>query len=240
MKKVVYIFGLLVLFACKSKTKSVLTDTTSSKSITTETSNKTDKLPTITPYKMNGDYTVIDTGFFDASVSEGTYAVVQRNGKLADTIDKYYGIKEIDTDDYLYFTISNTGPLDKGMSPKAGYKNSISGSLGNYIIVINGKKQYLNKLIRDFDDYFSSPSVIDHKIYFWQLKKLDKDGKISVSAAEYNPVSKSLKSSYIKNDIIETDDSGYFPYPYLKEDTLYFDAGKDKLMKFSKDFKAYN
>ena len=237
MKSIFYVCGLLVFFGCKSKTNDSVADTTvgSVNLINTIATKAT----TFTPYKLNVDYLVTDTGFFDAVVSEGTYAVVQRNKKLADTIDKSFSIQKIANDTYLYLTITGTGPLEKGISGKSSYKNSIMGSFGNYFIVRNGEKKQLNNLVQDFDDYFSSPYVIGNKIYFWQLKTLDKNGKKKISAAEYNPITKTLKSYYIKDDYLETDDSGYFPYPYSKNDTIYFDAGEAKLMKYSKEFKPY-
>lgn len=242
MKVKLYLFCLLILAACKSNTKSVSKDTTVNTSAvkTNASFHKQARHFSITPYKMIGDYMVIDTGYLDATENAGTYAVIQKGGKLVDTIVKEFGIQKIGNDSFLFFTVIETSPLDKTASSKAGYKNAISGSFGKYVLMSDEKKQLLSTLTSDFDDEFSSPGVINGKIYFWQIKKQKASELNKISAAEYDPISHSTKSHYLFDDDLGTDDIGYFPNPYLKNDTIYFVAGKDKTFKFSKDFKSYN
>jgi hypothetical protein len=179
----------------------------------------------------------VDTGLFDAEVMEGTHAVITRDDKLADTIDKGYGIQKIGGDSYLYLTLTDTKPINDKSTKRVG---GISGSLGNYIVVVNGNKHLLSTLVPDFNDYFSSPSVINGNIYYWQIKKIDTTGNNRISAAKYDPVIKKTENYYLVDDYIETDDANYFAAPYFKNDTIYFDGENNKLKKFTKDLKPYN
>jgi hypothetical protein len=191
------------------------------------------------PYLLKADYYVTDTGYFNIGIGDGVYAVIKKDEKLIDTIALAYGINHIQGDQFLYYTINGEGPAkNEDANPK--YKKSIMASLGNYTIISNAKKELLTNMTPDFDDYFSSPSAINGNIYYWQIKKIDSSGQIKVSAAEFDPITKQTKSLFLMNDYLETDDSGYFPQPYSNKDTIYFNAGKDKIIKFSKDFKSYN
>ncbi|WP_183561179.1 hypothetical protein [Mucilaginibacter sp. SP1R1] len=242
MKNAIYLSILTVFISCNSN-KTPATGTHTAKKNTTVKAAiiaKAGKDDTFKPYKLNEGYTVTDTGLVDATVMETTYAVITQNGKLIDTIDKDFGIQKLNDNTHLYLTITDTAPPEDQTIDKTEYKRSISGSLGNYILVVNGKKQNLSKLTPDFNNYFSSPSVINGKIYFWQIKKIDTAGNNSISAAQYNPVTQKTIAHYLNNDYIETDDAGYFAAPYLKNDTIYFDGANDKLTKFNKDLKLYN
>ena len=242
MKPLAYLLLVFCFLACHSDSKTRSADSTAKKDVAVNTvvSKKSIEGSTFKPYKLNENYMVIDTGFLDLTVMEGVYAVVTRNNKLADTIDKDYGIQKIDDDSYLYLTVTGTGVLEANASGKAGYKKQISGLLGDYVITIGNKKQKLSTLTTDFNDYFSSPSVINGKIYFWQIKKIGTDGNNTIAAAVYDPTTKQTISHYIKDDFIETDNAGYFAAPYIKKDTIYFDGENDKLKKFDKDLKSYN
>ncbi|HAL80939.1 MAG TPA: hypothetical protein DCO83_00880 [Mucilaginibacter sp.] len=210
-------------------------DTISNNSITiSNTLKKASRNVTITPYKLNEDYTVIDTGEYSNGPMGGSYAIIKRNGIVADTIDRGFGIKPISKGFYLYCV------LNRSNDPEGESEHALSLDIGRYLMIINNSKVALKNLSEKFDDYFSSPEVINHKIYYWQINPKDSTGKVGISAAEYDPAKKTTKSHFIMDGVLDTDDSDYFPLPYTKNDTIYFDAGKDKLMKFSKDFKSYN
>jgi hypothetical protein len=196
------------------------------------------KPPVVDRTYKSYNYRYTDTGFFNIVIGDGLFVVLKRNDKLVDTIDLGYGINQIEGDRFLYHTILGEG-IATHDDANSKYKKSIMASLGNYTIITNSTKELLNKLTPDFDDYYSSPSVINHRVYYWEIKKLDTTGRIKVSAAEFDPIKKTTKSHFIMDDVLETDDNGYYPMPYLKNDTIYFDAGK-KILKVSKDFKLYN
>ena len=236
MKIFKYLILILPITACrhdKGKVTLVKSDTTPAKVEVPK------KHFSFKPYTIADDFLVTDTGYYDEGIGNGVYAVIKSNNVLVDTIDLGYGMNRIDSGMYLYNQIIGRGPTPKDEA-NSDYRESISASWGDYILFKSGKKEHLNKLTQDFDDYFSSPSVLDGKICYWQIKKLDSTGSIKVSAAQFDPVTHTTISHYLLNDVLETDDSGYFSQPYQKNDTIYFDAGKDKLMKFSKAFQSYN
>jgi len=228
MKKSWCLFILVLIVACNNKPKRAI-DTPN------QHAGKI-KLLKFDPYKLNIDFSVTDTGSYinEGPMSGGTYGIV-KNNELTDTIDMQYGIKSLGGRVYLFHKLKHeTDPVEKET------KGLLCLEEDKYIIAMNKMKYPLDSLARSFDDYYSSPEVIKGKIYFWQLEKIDSAGKIRVSAAEFNPIAKTTATYYLFNDYLETDDSGYFPLPYLKNDTVYFDGGKNKLNKFSKDFKRYN
>lgn len=238
MKKICYVFCSLVLVACKSDKKSIVTDTVANltRSKTTSKHNNATHF-NITPYKLIDDYMVIDTGEYsnEGPMTGGSYAIIKKNGIVVDTIDLDYGMKELGNKTYFYHKLEH----EIG-STEDDSKRILMLQEENFFLIINNKKTAFNNLTSGFDDYFSSPNVISKKIYFWKLDKIDTVGTLKVSATEFDPFTRKTKSYFSLNDALETDDSNHFPQPYLKNDTIYFDAGKDKLMKFSKSFQSYN
>lgn len=189
---------------------------------------------TFKPYVLTGDYMVTDTGYFDFEIGDGVYAVVKRNDRLVDTIDKAYGFHPVDDDTYMYCVIDGNGPLKE---KNTQYKTSISANIGSFIIINSDKKIDVSNTAPDLG-WFANPSIINHRVYYWQVKKAGDDNKIF--AAEFDPKTSLTTSHYLFNDYIETDDGGYFATPYLKNDTIYFEGNKGKTIKFTKDFKTYN
>jgi len=148
-------------------------------------------------------------------------------------------MKQISTDIFLYYTIKGEGAV-KLKDSNQPFKKSIMASPGNYTLISSLSKSLLVNRSPLFDNYFSSPTIINGRIYYWPIKQIDSTGKIKVYAAEFDPRSNKCVKYFVMDDILETDDSGYLPLPYMENDTIYFEATTNKKMKFSKDFKPYN
>jgi len=228
MKTLGYLSLTLLLFACKSNNKSAVAD-----SIIHPIS-----IGSIKPYALNGDYTVIDTGSYgdEGPMTGGRFSVITKNKTLVDTIDLDFGMKTLDDHLYMYQSVRSSPP-DPGIKMEKKY---LWGNVGDYIVIDNGQKTQLSKLLSDFDRNFSSPTVINKKVYYWHLNSVDSLGALKVSAAQFDPISKQTKRYYLFNDTLQTDNTGYFAAPYIKHDTLYFENEKGNIKKFSKDFKPYN
>ena len=225
---------MLPLAAChhdKGKNSSAKSDTVQSKA-------KTTKYTLFKPYAQVDNYIVTDTGYYNEELGDGVFAVIKRNDQLIDTIDKAYGMNPLSDNKYLYYTIRGMGPAKNG-DGDSRYKTSIMAAPVGYKIVKGDQTILFNKLTPDFDDWFSSPAIINKKVYYWQIRRIDSMGSVRVSAAEFDPKSQTTRSHYLLTDTLETDDQGYFPLPILNKDTIYFHADK-KLMKFSKNFESYN
>nr|WP_294941285.1 hypothetical protein [uncultured Mucilaginibacter sp.] len=239
MKALLYITCIVLIVGCRGKVNHTAID--SVPKLQASRVDTTSKSAVFKPYKLIDGFIATDTGYADAVVIGGTYAVVFRNGALLDTIEKGFGIRKV-IDGMYFFQVVKSAKADEEelQSSPAGYTKTISATFAEYKLLTGGKKQDFSTLAPNFSDYFSSPYVIKNKIYYWQIKKIDTAGNNSISAAEYNPVTKKTISHYLFNDDIGSDDSGYFWYPYLKKDTIYFQDGKEKVSKFSKEFKPYN
>ena len=231
MKALIVLNVLLVLYGCNYKPASA---TTGNLKIKTTNNSSSKKIL----YQLNKYYAVIDTGEYDTGILQGDYAIISKDN-IIDTINRYFGVKVIG-DKYLYLKITRNADLDKLLSPMPGNKKTLGASEQGYLLIDHGKKQNMINIALGFDSYFSSPSVINDKIYYWQLIRGHAAKAYKVSAAEYNPLTKALKSYYIEDNPIDTDDNGYFRSPYLKNDTIYFEGGYGKVKKFATDFKPYN
>jgi len=189
--------------------------------------------PNFHKFRLNNDYTVIDTGEYtnDGPMTGGSYAIIQRNGTITDTIDLSLGMKDLGNGTYLYQTLNPDS--DNGIQHST---KTLVLAQGDYMMVKNGLKSRLKDILPDFDGYFSSPNAINGNIYYWQLKQVDTLGAEKVSAAYYDPLTKLTKNRYLTNTVLETDDSYYFSLPYLEKDSVVYEMERNKKWKLSGRF----
>ncbi|MCC8407372.1 hypothetical protein LJ707_00405 [Mucilaginibacter sp. UR6-1] len=240
-KHIIYILSLILFAACKGKQTSAQSDSllfdtapvlpkidTSKKAISKDTAFK--------PYTVINDFIITDTGYFDFGLGEGTYAVVKKDNKLLDTIDQQYGIQKISNDVYLYLVIDGKSILtnkenEDGMVGNNHYKKSIFANIGDFIILNKGNKISLNNKAEDFG-WFANPAIINQKIYYWKVSEAGTNNR--VFAAMFDPLILKTTSHYLFNDLIETDDGGYFESPQSYNGQVIFQF-KGKRYKFSPD-----
>src|SRR6218665_1434980 len=145
MKVFGYLLCCILLIACKGGKKNNVHDTANTDTIAATDSN-IDRNG-FKPYKLNKYYTVTDTGEYSTVLSGGNYAIIERDGKIADTIDMGYGIREIAPDHYLYSTLKKT--IDSiGNTVSAHY---LDVDEGDYLTVFHNQKVPLVKLAEKFD-----------------------------------------------------------------------------------------
>lgn len=229
MKTFIYIIGLILISGCAGKNITASSDTLPKIKLKSKTIDTAFK-----PYRLASDYMVTDTGYFDFGLGDGVYAVLKRNNKLMDTIDKGYSLQPIDNASFVYYTIKGAGLLNKERS-NSRYKRSISADIGDCIIINGANKINVSKKAPDFG-WFANPSIINHRIYYWQVKAIDKNGNSKISAAEFNPATGLTKSYYLFNDYMETDDGGYFPQAFNENGRIIFKFNDEKKYEFSSDF----
>ena len=232
MKVLTALSILLLVYGCKHKPTSSTIDKLKIKKASTPAQAKV-------LYRLKDHFAVIDTGMYETGMGEGDYAIIIEDDNSIDTINRYFGIKSVG-DKYLYLKLTKDADLEKLKSQMPNSRKTIGADEQGYILIDQGKKQNMVKIAPDFNSYFSAPAVINDKIYYWQLKQVHRDSAYRDSAAEYNPSDKTIKSYYLEDNFIETDDDGYFGIPYLKSDTIYFESGSGKTGKFTTDFKPYN
>jgi len=182
----------------------------------------------ITPYRLNDDYMVIDTGQYTNGPMDGLYAIVKRDNQT-DTIDVGVEMQKVSDHVYLYQLLHAGVPDEPG---------EFLLNQGDYILNINGKTVKMTKIVKHFDNYFSSPQAIDGKIYFWQLIPKDKNSTMKVFAAQFDPSSNTTKSHYLLDDALDTDDSGHYAAPYKNQrgDSILFRLNVSQEWRFTSSF----
>lgn len=241
-KYIIYILSLILLAACKGKqtsapSDSLLSDTASAQSKIDTVKTTVFRDTVFKPYTLVDDFIVTDTGYFDFGLGDGTYAVVRKDNKLLDTIDQQYGVQKISKNIYLYLVIDGKDILTEkenefGAVANNRYKKSISANIGDFIILKQGNKVSLNSKAEDFG-WFANPSIINQKIYYWKVSEAGTDNR--VFAAMFDPLTLKTTSHYLFNDLIETDDGGYFESPKSSNGQIIFQF-KGKKYYFSSDF----
>ena len=220
----------VIFFAsCKGKGKVV------SKGNSTDTIiNKDIKPNAFRSYNLIDDYMVVDTGEYgdEGPMSGGTYGIIKKNNLHIDTVDLHYGMRKLNNGSYFYLKLIHAG--EASLKDKDGF---LVLTRDKYLLINGTTKTEFNSMVPSFDDYFSSPGVINKLVCFWQLEKLDSVGALKVSAAEYNPLTRKTQLHFLLNDTLETDNSNYFCQPFEKNNKLIFIGGNEKQWKFSKDFK---
>jgi hypothetical protein len=224
---------MLFLISCKGN-NNAMTDT-----VKTDSATKIDaKRNSFTPYKLVDDYIVVDTGRYENEGPMGgaIYAIVKKNSLLVDTIDLYFGMKKIKSGLYLYQKLSH----ERGSSIKDTI-GLLAMDTDKYFLITGDTKKEFNTMSPNFDDYFSSPNVINSKVYYWALDRSDTVGNkpYKISAVQYDPVDKKSRTEFLFADYLETDNSGHFANPYIKKDTIYFYQTDKNVWKLSPDFNLY-
>ncbi|WP_157799150.1 hypothetical protein [Mucilaginibacter auburnensis] len=233
MKTVCYLFycSILVAFGCRGKSPAMVSDSTKVVSaLDTVGENVTTGFK---PYTLAENYIVTDTGFFDFDIGDGTYAVVKQQGRLIDTIDKYYGFQPLSKGAYAYYAIEGSGQS----KTEAKNSKSILADISHFMIITGNKKIDVTRNAPYFG-WFANPSILKNSVYYWEVKEQKDSYKIF--AAKFDPKTRLTNSFYLFNSFIDSDDGGYFAMPYLRGDTICFEHNDGKITKFSPDFKSYN
>lgn len=179
------------------------------------------------------NFKVLKSGKYWNELDEGNFEIITNKKDFLDTIDKNWGFNKIKDNSYFYLKVSKSETDEFFFK-----KDTIYGSSDDYILLENDIKTPINTITKDFDDYFSSPSFIENKIYFWGMKLSDSTKYIyKVYASELDLISKKSKHHLIFEDEIATDNKGYFPAPSLKNNKIVFQFDENQKWYFSKEFK---
>jgi hypothetical protein len=241
MKIVNYLMCCLLLVACKSTHKQPATDSlalTDSIIVSADTAVDAPQRENVNtifkPYKLTGDFIVTDTGEYDFGIGTGVYAIVKKQNILIDTIDSDYGLNKVDSNKYLYIKVTHAHKFADEQSDHSA--KSIWATNGDYILLDNNKKYLLNSVAQGFG-WFANPIILRNKIYYWKIK--DGNKTYHISAAVFNPLTKTTKSYYLFDHPIESDNEGFFEMALESGDAIIF-RHEGKSWKFSPDFKKMN
>jgi hypothetical protein len=183
--------------------------------------------------KEFNDFKSLKSGVFWNELDEGKFQIVSNDYGFLDTIDKDWGLRKIKDDSYFYLQISKDEISDDF---KLG-KDSIYGSIKHFILLENNEKKLIKNLTSNFNDYFSSQSLIDNKLYFWGLELSDSvNSTYKIYASELNLISKANNKHLLFEDDIATDNRGYFSPPSLINNKIVFQVDTNQKWIFNKDF----
>lgn len=183
--------------------------------------------------KDSTDFKVLKSGVFWNELDEGKYEIISNQNGFLDTIDKDWGLLKIKDDSYFYLQISKDEISDDF---KLG-KDSIYGSIKHFILFENNEKKLIKDLTSNFNDYFSSQSLIDKKLYFWGMELSDSvNSTYKIYASELNLISKANNKHLLFVDAIATDNRGYFCPPSLINNKIVFQVDTNQKWIFNKNF----
>lgn len=202
-----------------------------------QNNNKSETESTDTVTKIVEDSTnfkSLKSGTFWNELEEGKFEIITNEKKFLDTIDKDWSFTKIQDNSYFYLKVSE----DENQNHFNLGKDTLYGSVDHFILYEKNEKKSIKDFTRNFNDYFSSPSLINNKIYFWGMELYDSAKYIyKVYASELDLISKKSKHHLIFEDEIATDNKGYFPAPSLKKDKIVFQFDENQKWYFSKEFK---
>ena len=115
------------------------------------------------------NFKVIKSGVFWNELDEGKFEIIINESGFLDTIDKNWGFLKIKDDSYFYLQISKDEISDNF---KLG-KDSIYGLKGHFILYEDNNRKLIKDFTSNFSDYFSAPSLINSKLYFWGMELSD-------------------------------------------------------------------
>ena len=181
----------------------------------------------------SNNFKVIKSGVFWNELDEGKFEIIINESGFLDTIDKDWGFLKIKDDSYFYLQISKDEISDNF---KLG-KDSIYGSIGHFILYEDNNRKLIKDFTSNFSDYFSAPSLINNKLYFWGMELSDSiNYTYKVYASELNLISKTNNKHLLFEDAIATDNRGYFPPPSLVNNKIVFKVDTNQKWIFNKDF----
>jgi hypothetical protein len=156
-------------------------------------------------YSQEDNYTLADSLEFSNPATSGTARLLKLNNRKIDTVDAAFGIQ------YLGGTtvICRKVALDR----KSWDGNSYTGYFSDYVVYEGGKRTLLKNILPDFDDWLSSPSVIQDCILYWGIKREKNSRYLTVYAMRYESTRRRTDSILLFSEKMKGDNPGFFYRP---------------------------
>ncbi|MXV15141.1 hypothetical protein [Hufsiella ginkgonis] len=181
------------------------------------------------PFKLLTSFTVIDTGTYSNELEDGTYYVISRDKDFVDTISGWFGLQRLGK--YYVYQKPDT------FADSLWNGDTMIASHGTYLLLdAQNKATKLSSVAENLNDYFSSPAVINDKLYYWQLLSRGEHGPFDVHAAEFDIATRKTTSRFLMKNDAGTDYSGYFSTPYLENNQVIFAFDEKQTWKFNSGF----
>lgn len=174
-------------------------------------------------------YTLRDTAAYANEVSGGDYAVLLRNGKVVDSIDLFFGLQRLNTGTAVFLPVES-------YADEVIVEEGVAAMFTTRHVLDHGKRRdTLASMLPDFDDHFSSPSVLGGVLYYWGLKKTPEGGYV-LHAVRYDALTGSIAARPLFESQLETDNRGHLAPPTNDAGTILFETF-GRAFRVSRDWK---
>lgn len=160
-------------------------------------------------------YTLRDTVEYDSGPVGGWYTYLYHRGTLIDSVDVNFGIHRLGKNKVVFL------PVGADSSSELGQEEQYVDIL-NHVVADGRSRTPLKQFVPHLDDYFSSPTVIDNRLYYWGLLPTEEDRKYRLMAMRYHFTSGKLDSTFLAIEPVETDDRGYLSEPVRIKNEIHY------------------
>ena len=160
---------------------------------------------TLSSFGQSSRVVLSDSLPFEDMITSGSATILRIGGRIADTIDASFGVHAVGESNLLYQKVE--------ISSYSENSHSYQGTYSDYILYHQGKRSPLRKYLRYFDDWFSSPTIIQGRLFYWGLRRMKGLDSLSIYAMRYDFSQRKLVSCLLFTDVLETDNPGFFYQP---------------------------
>jgi hypothetical protein len=161
-----------------------------------------------------GIYTLRDTTVYENEVSSGEFALLVRNGRIVDSVDLHFGVHRLNSGTVVFLPIKTSG-ISEDFRELAATK---------HVAYDGNRRVLLTSFLPHFDDYFSSPAILDGLLYYWGMEQKGVIGKYKLHAIRYDALSRRIDSRFLFEAELATDYSGYLGRPTAQAGMILFET----------------
>jgi hypothetical protein len=167
------------------------------------------------PAGVPAEYVLRDSVAYTSSVYGGRLALLYRNDRFLDSVDVRFGIPSV-PGGILFLPVRSEE--EEGIG--------ILTAFTRYVLFDGATRRELAEFLPAFDDHFSSPAVIESRLWYWGFRE-DSTGALEVHAMRHDFRSDSTQGTYLFRGPVATDDPYHFRPPERADDReVRFEAGR--------------
>ena len=138
------------------------------------------------------DFSLRDTTDYETFAGGGRYALLYHDGTLTDTVDLAFGVPVLDSGNILFLPVS----ASFGEPPTEDWY-----TIGHHVLYDGRERTQLGELVPHFEPGFSSPVVIDNRLYYWGIR--ESDGMLYAIRYEFS--GGDIDSTSLEEQVLGTD-----------------------------------
>ena len=155
-----------------------------------------------------------DTSDYTSMIGGGRRAVLEREGRLLDTVDLAFGVHSVGRDSLLFLPV-RTGHFEVDTEgDSTGYPE-----ITEHVLWTPVARRPLKERLPYFFPYFSSPTFADGALHYWGMRGLSpKTGRYLLYAARWRIASDAIDTLPLDSVTLLTDARGALPEPVVSGD----------------------